>query len=165
MNLSFTNLKTTEMKSLLTFLEKKGYRITPSRGVVKLELEKVEKEKKEYGADVNEVIEMFKHINSSYEYLFKLPPQREACEKLLKVYGKVKIRNAILYKMSLKGKEFVPDVLTPVMLFRNYTKLQELREKEVVKEKEAEDEIQKCTDCKKQSNSFIDGKCSECYYK
>lgn len=70
----------------------------------------------EQGGIVNNLIEMFKEVNPSYERLFAQKPQRAAMERLLKKYGLEKTERTVQAAVGAYGKEYAPTITTPVQL-------------------------------------------------
>jgi len=68
------------------------------------------------GKDINNLIELFKPINPSYERLYSNTTQRKALERLVKKYGVRKIRETIKALPSLIVRPFCPQISTPYQL-------------------------------------------------
>jgi len=68
------------------------------------------------GAEVNEVINLFKGVNPSYARLFAHRTQRTAVERLLKVHGREKLEAMINFLPRSNNMEYVPVITTPAQL-------------------------------------------------
>lgn len=67
-------------------------------------------------AGLNDLIDLFKEINPSYQRLFRQPPQRKALERLIKQHGKEKIEWAIKILPKTNKMKYSPTITTPYML-------------------------------------------------
>lgn len=65
---------------------------------------------------LNDLIELFKPVNPSYDRLFGNVTQREALERLLKKHGAEKITKVIKALEFSQGRMFAPDITTPKQL-------------------------------------------------
>jgi len=68
------------------------------------------------GKEINELIELFKPINPTYERLFANKTQREALERLTKKFGKEKVESIIKSLAKIFGKPYAPRITTPYLL-------------------------------------------------
>ena len=66
--------------------------------------------------EINDLIELFKPINPSYERLFANKTQRQALERLVKKFGTEKVKNMIEFLPNIFGKPYAPQITTPYML-------------------------------------------------
>lgn len=77
---------------------------------------KEDSELKLAGVKTNDLIELFKPVNPSYERLFSNTTQRAAIDRMVKKWGPEKVRNAILAACNVYGKEYAPTITTPLQL-------------------------------------------------
>lgn len=68
------------------------------------------------GNEINDLIELFKSVNPSYERLFGNTTQREAVKRLLKKYGREKLERIIKFLPEIFGKQYAPVITTPYLL-------------------------------------------------
>lgn len=68
------------------------------------------------GKEVNELIEIFKGVNPSYERFFGNKTERIATERLLAKYGREKLENIIRALPAIISKPFAPKITTPYIL-------------------------------------------------
>lgn len=90
---------------------------TPARGAVKKD-EVFTKE----GADI---LKAFEVINSACRTYYGRPPQRRACEALIKDYGLDRVLDVISKTLPItNGMEYFPTIITPVQLFEKWASLE-----------------------------------------
>ena|SRR3990167_5923459 len=68
------------------------------------------------GKEINNLINLFKPINPSYERLFKNKTQRSALERLVKAHGLEKITSTIEKLPELVNQKYAPRITTPLAL-------------------------------------------------
>jgi len=68
------------------------------------------------GKEINDLIELFKPINPTYQRLFGNTTQRASLERLVKQFGREKIENMIKYLPKIFGKPYAPRITTPYLL-------------------------------------------------
>ena len=68
------------------------------------------------GKDINDLIELFKPINPSYERLFANKTQRASLERLVKKYGNEKVEKMITGLKGIFGQPYAPTITTPFLL-------------------------------------------------
>ncbi len=68
------------------------------------------------GKEINDLIELFKTINPSYERLFGNKTQRQALERLVKKFGREKTEDMIKFLPKIFGKPYAPVIATPFEL-------------------------------------------------
>lgn len=68
------------------------------------------------GKEINEMIDLFKKVNPSYEQLFKRKNQHEALARLSKKHGKDKIIWAINILPKTNAMQYAPTITTPIQL-------------------------------------------------
>ena len=66
--------------------------------------------------NLNPLIDLFKHINPSYEKFFKNTTQRAALERLVKKHGEEKIGEIILVCVKTNGIKYAPTITSPLEL-------------------------------------------------
>ena len=66
--------------------------------------------------DLNSLIGMFKEVNPSYEKLYRNTTQRKALQDMLKIHGRDKVEWSINYAKQVYGKQYAPQITTPVQL-------------------------------------------------
>ena len=66
--------------------------------------------------DLNSLIGMFKEVNPSYEKLYSNKTQRKALQDMLSTHGRDKVEWSINYAKRMYGKQFAPQITTPVQL-------------------------------------------------
>lgn len=83
----------------------------------------IEKENKEkdiatltVADDLNSLIGMFKEVNPSYEKLYSNKTQRKALQDMLSTHGRDKVEWSINYAKRVYGKQYAPQITTPVQL-------------------------------------------------
>lgn len=64
----------------------------------------------------NNLIELFKNINPSYERLFSNKTQRSALERMIKKYGSEKMEKIINSLEITNSKKYAPTITTPLQL-------------------------------------------------
>ena len=77
---------------------------------------KEEKSSASAGTLGNEVINLFKEINPSYESLFKRKPQHTAAEKLVALHGFERIEKVVHFLAQQRGSKYCPSITTPTQL-------------------------------------------------
>jgi len=68
------------------------------------------------GKEINNIINLFKSINPSYERLFKNKTQRSALERLVNAHGLEKIISTIGKLPELVNQKYAPRITTPIQL-------------------------------------------------
>lgn len=68
------------------------------------------------GKEINELIEMFKEVNPSYDRLFSNKTQRACLERLLKKMGREQLEKIIKSLPAIFGKQYAPRITTPFAL-------------------------------------------------
>lgn len=68
------------------------------------------------GREVNDLIDLFKSVNPSWERLFAMKPQRKAVDNLVKKHGKEKVERMIKFLPKVVGKPYAPRITTPWQL-------------------------------------------------
>jgi DNA-binding transcriptional regulator YhcF (GntR family) len=71
----------------------------------------------------NEVINLFQGVNPHYARLFANKSQRAAVDRMLKLHGRDKLSNAIEAAKRVLGKEFYPQITTPLQLEEKWGRL------------------------------------------
>lgn len=66
--------------------------------------------------DLNSLIGMFREVNPSYEKLYRNTTQRKALQDMLKTHGRDKVEWSINYAKQVYGKQYAPQITTPVQL-------------------------------------------------
>ena len=59
---------------------------------------------------------MFREVNPSYEKLYRNTTQRKALQDMLKIHGRDKVEWSINYAKQVYGKQYAPQITTPVQL-------------------------------------------------
>jgi len=77
----------------------------------------------EDGKEVNQIIDLFKDVNPSYERLFSNKTQRAAVSRLVKKWGFDKVSGMVLSLESVITQKFAPRITTPIELERDLGKL------------------------------------------
>lgn len=98
--------------------------ITNDNNINKRKVNKIiEKENKEkdivtltVADDLNSLIGMFKEVNPSYEKLYRNTTQRKALQDMLSTHGRDKVEWSINYAKRVYGKQYAPQITTPVQL-------------------------------------------------
>ena len=67
-------------------------------------------------AEIPLVIDAFKEVNPSYRLLFARPPQRKACERMLKTYGLENLLSRIAFLPKTNSTQYAPTITTPIAL-------------------------------------------------
>lgn len=68
------------------------------------------------GKEINEIIDLFKTINPSYQKLFRNKNQRAAIERMLKEHGREKLEWAINVLSKTNLQKYMPIITTPIQL-------------------------------------------------
>jgi len=68
------------------------------------------------GKEINDLIELFKPINPTYERLFSNNTQRDALGRLIKKFGREKVEEMIKSLPRIFGKPYAPRISTPYLL-------------------------------------------------
>jgi len=68
------------------------------------------------GKEINDLIELFKGVNPTYDKLFANKTQRAAMERLLARMGSEKLGNIIRYLPKIIGQKYAPTITNPVQL-------------------------------------------------
>jgi len=68
------------------------------------------------GKEINEIIDLFKNINPSYQKFFGNKTQRSAVERLLKKLGREKLEQAISLLPKTNQEKYAPTITTPLQL-------------------------------------------------
>ena len=87
------------------------------------------------GDEINEMIEMFKDVNPSYERLFGNKTQRKAMGRLLKKYGRPAVEKMIKGLKGIFGQPYAPTITDPYLLEKklpNYISYLEKKSKEKI---------------------------------
>ena len=66
--------------------------------------------------DLNSLIGMFKEVNPSYEKLYSNTTQRKALADMLSTHGRDKVEWSINFARRVYGKQYAPQITTPVQL-------------------------------------------------
>jgi len=75
------------------------------------------------GKELNDLIELFKPINPTYERLFGNNTQRAALERLVKKFGAEKVRKMIECLPKILGNPYAPVITTPYLLEQKLSNL------------------------------------------
>jgi hypothetical protein len=67
-------------------------------------------------AGLNDLIELFKEVNPSYDRLFGNKTQRAALERLVKKFGPEKVESMIKGLKGIFGRPYAPSITTPYLL-------------------------------------------------
>jgi len=67
-------------------------------------------------AGLNEIIDLFKNVNPSYEKFFRNTTQRGALERLVKKFGPGKVEEIISILPITNTKKYAPTITTPLQL-------------------------------------------------
>ena len=65
---------------------------------------------------INDVIDLFKEVNPSFERLFAQTSQRKAVDRLCVKYGTEKVKNMVCALAEINGKKYAPTITTPIVL-------------------------------------------------
>ena len=87
------------------------------------------------GKEINELIELFKPINPSYEKFFSNTTQRKAVERLSKKIGFEKMAAAIKFLEKSNSNQYAPTITTPLQLEDKLASLVAFANKEKLKNK------------------------------
>ena|SRR3990167_5855035 len=68
------------------------------------------------GNKINNLINLFKEVNPSYERLFANKTQRVALERMVAKWGYEKMENGIKFLPQILGKKYAPTITTPIQL-------------------------------------------------
>ncbi len=68
------------------------------------------------GKEVNDLIDLFKSVNPSWERLFAIKTQRKSIENLVKKHGKEKVEKIIKFLPKIVSKPYAPRITTPWLL-------------------------------------------------
>ena len=82
------------------------------------------------GKELNDLIELFKPINPTYQRLFGNKSQRASLERLEKQFGQEKVKNMIGYLPQIFGKPYAPRITTPYQLEQKLADLIAYRQQE-----------------------------------
>lgn len=74
-------------------------------------------------APLNNVINLFKELNPSFERLFKNTTQRASLERLILKFGQEKVKKMIKFAAIANTKPYAPTITTPLQLEENLGKL------------------------------------------
>jgi hypothetical protein len=85
------------------------------------------------GNEVNEIIDLFKGLNPSFDRLFRNKTERAAVERLLKKMGREKLAGTIAFAVQVNGTPYSPTITTPYELEKNLGKLIAFYKKELEK--------------------------------
>jgi len=91
------------------------------------------------GGKINEIIELFKVVNPSYQVLFRRPPQRAAAERMFKKFGEEELRRMIGVLSQINKIPYMPISTTPCQMEENLGKIKERLNQE--KNKKAEKQV------------------------
>lgn len=83
--------------------------------------------------DINNIVNLFKNVNPSYQTLFKNKTQRSSVERLIKQYGVEKLTNLILQLPAISKMQYAPSITTPYELEAKMAKLLIFLKKEETK--------------------------------
>lgn len=75
------------------------------------------------GKDIQELIDLFKHINPTYERFFKNTTQRAAISRLLVQFGREKLEQIIRALPKTNAERYAPTITTPYELERDLGRL------------------------------------------
>jgi hypothetical protein len=75
------------------------------------------------GKDIQELIDLFKHINPTYERFFKNTTQRAAISRLLVQFGREKLEQIIRVLPKTNAERYAPTITTPYELERDLGRL------------------------------------------
>jgi len=76
----------------------------------------INKENSNEVAGLNEIIDLFKNVNPSYEKFFRNTTQRGALERLVKKFGLEKVEEIINILPITNTKKYAPTITTPLQL-------------------------------------------------
>ena len=68
------------------------------------------------GKEINDLIELFKSVNPTYERLFPNKNQRASLERLVKKFGREQVESMIKFLPKIFGKLYAPRITTPYAL-------------------------------------------------
>ena len=92
-------------------------------GKVKLSKDNTLSEQSSLGKEVNEIIDLFKEVNPTYEEFFKNKTERAAVEYLVGKFGIDKIKNTVQALPGIICKKYAPKITKPTELKRDLGKL------------------------------------------
>lgn len=72
----------------------------------------------------NEVINLFKDINPSYQQLFKRKPQHQAAERLVSIHGFERLGNVVRFISNHRADQYCPTVTSPMQLEEKWSALE-----------------------------------------
>lgn len=75
------------------------------------------------GSEVNQIIELFKDVNPTYEEFFKNKTERGAVEYLLEKFGFEKVSRTVEALQEIINKKYAPKITKPTELKRDLGKL------------------------------------------
>ena len=75
------------------------------------------------GKEINNLIELFKPINPTYDRLFGNKTQRASLDRLVKKFGREKVENMIKTLPKIFGKPYAPVITTPYLLEQKLSNL------------------------------------------
>lgn len=75
------------------------------------------------GAEVNEIIDLFQHVNPSWERLFARKQERTAVERMLARHGRAQLEKIIRYLPQTNGQAYAPTITRPAELEEKMGKL------------------------------------------
>lgn len=79
---------------------------------------------------MNELIDLFKHINPDYERLFKIKAEREAMQWLIDKYTYEKVERMLTALPGILSKPYSPTITKPTELRRKLGALLQFMKKE-----------------------------------
>lgn len=97
--------------------------------IEEIRIDKIREDKKEPATqgvapkETQEIINLFRGVNPSYERLFPNKTQRSAVDRLIKKFGFEKIKNTVEALPEIINKKYAPRITTPVQLEENLGKL------------------------------------------
>jgi hypothetical protein len=103
--------------------ESRSYTITPPYTETEIETNSNPPGKALEGKEINEIMDLFKEVNPSYERLFKISTQRSALARLLEKMGREKLEDVIKYAAAANRMPYAPTITTPYELERDLGKL------------------------------------------
>ncbi len=82
------------------------------------------------GKEIAEIIFLFKEINPSVQILYERKNQRQAVERLLKLWGREKLENTIAALKQINAMPYAPIATTPIQLEEKAGRIQAFIEQE-----------------------------------
>jgi hypothetical protein len=75
------------------------------------------------GKEINDIIRLFKPLNSSYQTFFSNFAQRAFCKKLLRDHSKKEITEILQHYRNIKPGQFRSPIYSPADLFTKWSQL------------------------------------------